>query len=138
MKVFIDTNVILDRVLFRDEPNFSSAKIFEASATGKIDGYIAALSFSHIAYILRKRFSLDEIREMYICLCTIFNVVGLSKSNIIAASRNRDFTDFEDCLQYECAKNIRADYIVTNNSKDFTKSGINVLRPDEFIKMMLM
>ena len=65
MKVFIDTNVILDRVLFRDEPNFSSAKIFEASATGKIDGYIAALSFSHIAYILRKRFSLDEIREMY-------------------------------------------------------------------------
>ena len=101
MKVFIDTNVILDRVLFRDEPNFSSAKIFEASATGKIDGYIAALSFSHIAYILRKRFSLDEIREMYIGLCTIFNVVGLSKSNIIAASRNRDFTDFEDCLQYE-------------------------------------
>ena len=48
MKVFIDTNVILDRVLFRDEPNFSSARIFEASATGKIDGYIAALSFSHM------------------------------------------------------------------------------------------
>ena len=86
----------------------------------------------------RKCFSLDEIREMHIDLCTIFNVVGLSKSNIIVASRNRDFTDFEDCLQYECAKNIRADYIVTNNSKDFTKSGINVLRPDEFIKMMLM
>ena len=136
MKVFIDTNVILDRVLLRDEPDFPSAKIFAACAEGKIDGYIAVLSFSHIAYILRKRFALDEIQELNLNLCEIFNVVSLNRENIIAASSNHDFTDFEDFLQFECAKNIEADYIITNNIKDFSNSNIPVIIPHKFINIL--
>ena len=44
-----------------------------------------------------------------------------------------DFTDFEDCLQVECAKDFGANCIVTRNTKDFQGSIAPVTEPSEFI-----
>ncbi len=40
--------------------------------------------------------------------------------------------NFEDALQYYSAKSVKADYIITRNTKDFTYSDIKVLTPREF------
>jgi len=136
LRVLLDTNVILDKILLRDAPDFFSAEIFLACAEGRIDGYIAALSFSHIAYILRKRYELDEIREVNLSLCRILNVIGLDKSNIVSASLNRVFSDFEDSLQYECARKVGADCIITNNLKDFCSSEVRVISPAGFVNLI--
>lgn len=42
-------------------------------------------------------------------------------------------TDFEDALQSACALRIKADYIVTRNIKDFKKSRVAVIKPDELL-----
>lgn len=136
LKVLLDTNVVLDKILLRDEPDFFSAEIFLACVEGSVEGYVAALSFSHIAYILRKRYMPDEIREVNLNLCRIFNVIGLDKSNVVSASLNYGFSDFEDSLQYEYAKKIEADYIITNNVKDFYSSGIRFISPAGFVKII--
>lgn len=47
-----------------------------------------------------------------------------------------DFTDFEDCLQEECAVEAMADYIVTRNPNDYIASRIKVIEPGEFIKLL--
>ncbi len=52
------------------------------------------------------------------------------------AAENEEFTDFEDCLQEECAAAEMADYIVTRNPDDYKKSRIKVLEPDEFLKLL--
>lgn len=44
---------------------------------------------------------------------------------------NRNFEDFEDCLQAECAEAFPADYIVTRNVKDFTYSTVACITPEE-------
>lgn len=41
--------------------------------------------------------------------------------------------DFEDYLQYLCAKEFNCDMIITNNTKHFSFSDISVLTPAEFL-----
>ena len=48
--------------------------------------------------------------------------------------KNDKFPDFEDCLQEKCAITAGADYIVTNNTKDYRDSLIPAITPKEFLK----
>ena len=54
MKVLIDTNIILDVLFNRKDFVEDSTKILKYSELGIIDGYISALSFPNIVYIMRK------------------------------------------------------------------------------------
>ena len=45
-----------------------------------------------------------------------------------------DFSDFEDCLQDECAKQVFADYIITRNTDDFLTSEIPAISPADFLE----
>ena len=49
------------------------------------------------------------------------------------ALNNQGFSDFEDCLQMECAKEVKADYIVTRNVDDFKNSEIKVMLPQDLL-----
>ncbi len=60
----------------------------------------------------------------------------LNLDRILSAVDNDDFTDFEDCLQEECAVNVMADYIVTRNPKDFEKSRVKIIDQEGFILLL--
>lgn len=133
MRVLLDTNVLIDYLTER-EPFFDSAyKILMDCKSGKLDGIIAAHSIADIFYILRKYYTNKERREMLLAFCDIFRVEGIDEYKIKAALKNESFTDFEDCLQLECARSAQVDYIVTRNVKDFEQSNIPVLSPDELL-----
>ena len=69
-------------------------------------------------------------------MCDIFRISDLNEEKIISAIDNEDFTDFEDCLQEECAVEAMADYIVTRNPEDYKGSRVKVILPDEFVKLL--
>lgn len=46
-----------------------------------------------------------------------------------------DFIDFEDCLQDRCAESVNAQYIITNNVKDFKESVITAITPSDFHRL---
>lgn len=48
-----------------------------------------------------------------------------------------NFNDFEDALQYYCAMRTGCNFFITRNVKDFKKSDIPVMTPDEFIGSMV-
>ena len=50
-------------------------------------------------------------------------------------NENEDFSDFEDCLQMECAKSYGAEYIVTRNVSDYSVSDIKAIPPSEYLKL---
>jgi predicted nucleic acid-binding protein len=62
------------------------------------------------------------------------NSENIDSKIILAALTNNDFNDIEDCLQAECAKAVKADYIVTRNIKDYTHSEIPAISPEALIK----
>ena len=67
-------------------------------------------------------------------LCMIIEVIGIDSHKLISALSNSEFSDVEDCLQTECAKQFSADYIITRNIKDFEHSPVPAITPDEFLK----
>jgi hypothetical protein len=52
----------------------------------------------------------------------------------IEALVDDSFNDFEDRLQVECARLINADYIITRNIIDFSKSPIPAILPEDFLQ----
>ena len=87
-------------------------------------------------YILRKGYTHQERRRLIKNLCSIFRISELNLDKILSAIDNEDFTDFEDCLQEECAVNVMADYIVTRNPGDFARSRVKIIEPEEFILLL--
>lgn len=134
MKILLDTNVLVDYLLSRKPFDDNARKIILLCKSKKIDGCIAAHSFLNIFYILRKDLTADERRILLKDFCTFVEVAGIDKNKIITALDNNAFSDFEDCLQSECAKDFSADYIVTRNTKDFKNSTVPAITPDEFLE----
>lgn len=91
----------------------------------------------HIKYvfILRKDFNSEERREVLLNLCSIFDIEGIDKIKLIAGLQNEEFSDFEDCLQMECAKAYGAEFIVTRNIDDYKVSEIKAVLPKDYLEM---
>jgi len=134
-KILIDTNVLLDYLLER-APFFEDAKEVILSCTdGRAKGCIAAHSISNMFFILRKDYNAKERREVLLNLCKIFDVEGIDKAKLILGLENENFSDFEDCLQMECAKSYEADYIVTRNVSDYGTSEVKAILPKDYIAL---
>ena len=76
-----------------------------------------------------------SMREILSSICTLFDVEGIDKTKLLSGLENEDFSDFEDCLQMECAKSFGAEYIVTRNVSDYSASEVKAIEPGEFLKM---
>lgn len=115
-KVFLDTNILIDFILKRE--NFGDAVgIWKKADAGEITLYVSTLSYSNIAYILR---NLPQT-ELYKYLKTLtkgINMIALEPRHVLFAVAN-PVRDFEDMLQYQCALAAGCDVVVTNNTKDF-------------------
>lgn len=134
-KILIDTNVLLDYLVER-EPFYEEAKNVVLTCTeGNTRGCIAAHSIPNMFFILRKEFSSEERRQLLSNLCEIFDVEGIDKDKLLVGLKNENFSDFEDCLQMECAKNYGAEYIVTRNISDFSSSDIKAILPSEYLRL---
>ena len=133
MQILVDTNVIIDVLLMREGTISDSYRVLQRCYEKKIKGYAAAHGITNLYYILRKDFKPAERREVILSIFDFLEVVQINGEMIMTALKNFEFADFEDCLQDECAVAVGADYIVTNNVKDFAKSKTPALTPEEFI-----
>jgi len=84
-------------------------------------------------YVLRKN-SKDAIKSRHavsqlIKLVTLEAIVPADVSLALVS----DITDLEDAVVCFAAKRIKANYIVTRNTKDFTNSPVTAMTPAEFI-----
>ncbi|MEE3334053.1 MAG: PIN domain-containing protein [Ruminococcus sp.] len=136
MRVLIDTNVLLDYIANRAPYADAAEQIIILCKDNKIEGGIAAHSMMNIFYILRKNMSVSERKDILFYLSQITEIIGIDKQKILNSIGNDDFSDFEDCLQAECAKSFSANWIVTRNIKDFESSVIKAITPDEFLKIL--
>ena len=134
-KILVDTNVLIDYLLER-EPFFVDAKeVILSCVEGNTKGCIAAHSISNMFFILRKDYNAKERREVLSNLCSIFDIEGIDKDKLLSGLSNEDFSDFEDCLQMECAKSYGADYIVTRNISDYATSEVRAIEPKDYLKL---
>ncbi len=131
--IFLDTNVIIDFLADRRPFSLTAAEIFNASLSGNVKIYISAVSYNNIYYILRQSLSHNETLKLLVALAEMTEIVDVTKT-VINKSLKSEFKDFEDAIQYNSALSIsKLDFIVTRDSKDFKKSTLPVMNPQEAV-----
>src|SRR6185295_14345069 len=116
MRIFIDTDIILDLLLAR-EPFFSAAThLFSLAQDGEIEGFVSPLIFSNLFYVLRKALSGPEAVAALRKLRLVTHVIPVDEEMIDLALAS-SFTDFEDAIQYYAAQAQNLDAIVTRNKQ---------------------
>lgn len=134
-KLFIDTNVMLD-LLGEREPFYNSAAAIATFADkGKIEMTVSALSYSTVFYLLSKFENSEVVKEKLRKFKVISETSDLTDI-IIDKGLSSKFSDFEDALQYHCALKMDCNMLITRNVKDFKKSNIPVMTPDEYLKSL--
>jgi len=135
-RVLIDTNIVIDYIMDREPYANQAEKVVELCIGKIIMGCIAAHTILNLHYVLRKELSLKERKDAILKICKVFTVVGIDAVKITSAIENDNFTDFEDCLQSECAREFNANYIITRNVKDFKNGDIKAIEPSEFLSIL--
>ena len=133
MKAIIDTNIIIDVILQREEFLENSYQTILLASQKRFDGFIISSAVSDIYYIIRKNLSDSKMARQ--AIADIAELVSIcdTRSIDISAALVSDMPDFEDAIVAAVAKREKADYIVTRNSRDFQNSPIPALTPKEFL-----
>jgi predicted nucleic acid-binding protein len=134
VKVLIDTNIVIDNLARRDEYG-ESLLIHNLCESGSLEGVVTTVTIMDVMYIMRKHLGIAETRNAVQILLQIVDVVPALKGDINIALTG-DFPDFEDAVQASCASRVKADYIVTRNVKDFEKSSVPAITPDDMLKLI--
>lgn len=133
MRVFLDTNIVLDVLLNR--PAFvaeSEAVILHCEKAG--DAMFMAWHGLATAYYLLKRGRSEADAMVEVDKLMAWVRIADTMDVHARTARQLGFDDFEDALQAVSAEACRADCIVTRNKTDFAKSQTTVLTPTEFIE----
>lgn len=135
MKLLIDANILLD-VLQNREPHVeTSALVWKLCETEQAEGYVSALTFANLVYVMRKELTSEQIGDVLKKLSLIFRFVDLSTFDLSRAAE-LGWEDFEDGIQCATAERVHAEYILTRNVRDFRESKIPALTPSEFLRRL--
>ena len=132
MVLLIDANVILDVLLGRPEFVKESSLVWKLCETEQAKGYVSALTFANLVYIMRKQLDPEKIEDVLQKLGLIFEFADFSASDLSKAAALH-WADFEDAVQSVTAERVHADFIVTRNVRDFTKSKVVAFTPAELL-----
>lgn len=134
-KILIDTDVILDFFLDREPFSENAASILSLCEKKVIVGYVTPVIISNVYYLLSQKAKQDKVLEKLKLLLTFLEIVVIDK-NSIQLALNSDFKDFEDALQnYAAELNGEINLIITRNTKDYKKSELGVMSPEDFLKV---
>ena len=132
MKVFIDTNILID-ILCKREPFVDDAlTLFDWAIDGKIDMIVSDLTIANVKYITRKELSTEKFYEVILAFRPVITIVPIGEWAVDKALALKA-DDFEDALQYFSAAQATADCLVTRNIKDYGFAKMKVCTPHDFI-----
>ena len=121
MRLFIDTDVLLD-VLLNREPHFkTSAAVLDWAETHPREAAVSWHGLANLHYL-----SGDGAREFIVELLG-FAEVPETGTDSMRHALTLDFKDFEDAMQVAAALRFRSDRLVTRNLKDYRNSPIPVV-----------
>ena len=136
MRILVDTNIIIDALTGREPFRESAEQIFLLAANQIADMYITASSATDIYYLVRKRLhNTEQSKNTMSKLYQLFGILDVTAKDCQDALVS-DVKDYEDAVISCCAKRNQMDNIVTRNIRDYEKSKVKALLPDEFIKLV--
>lgn len=130
--VFLDTNILVDYALGREHGD-DAEQLLQRGKNGEFCLSASYLTFANMAYILKGK---ADVYGLFDELHSYIAVLPMDDVQLMTAMKQR-VRDFEDMLQYQCAKAGDCDVIVTNNGRDFAVfCDLPVMTAEEFLTKM--
>lgn len=147
MRVYLDTNIIMEYFGHRNLFDPVCA-VLKASEQDAVQACISTNSLDTIIYLLGlqlKDHGLHEpAKRQQICnilksVLSFLDVVSIDKEGLISALDDHHFKDIEDSIQFHCAEENHADFLLTINTRHFknAKGNVRILSPTEFVSQHL-
>jgi predicted nucleic acid-binding protein len=132
MRVFVDTNVVLD-VLCDRQPFAGPARVLLTKIeSGDVHASLSATTFTTIFYIARKQLGTDAAREAAVNLLRLFEICPVDRE-VLETALHGPFKDLEDGVQDAVAATAAISIIITRNGRDFACSERTILDPESFL-----
>lgn len=120
-QIFLDTNILIDYIDNRAGAD-DAEQIFACGFSGEALLYASSLTFANMAYIIKGRTQAEKY-DVLKQMADVVEILPLRKQEVMDAIA-QPVPDFEDMLQYQCAKAAECDYIVTNDRRRYDFSDI--------------
>lgn len=132
MKLFIDTNVVLDLLQYREPWVHDTLVLFQLAKEKRVELIVTDLTFVNVVYIAGKNVDKKKLNETLIGLKKYLTIVPIGDA-CIEQALSGDYADFEDAVQCFAAKREKVDYILSRDEKGFYMSEISVMNVTEFL-----
>ena len=134
-KVVIDINIFMD-FLFKRDGHEKVAEIFKHCIKENIMGFSCAHEITTLNYFLSKS-NKDKvkIKKTISGIMKRFKVIAINE-DILNKALFSEIDDFEDAVIEISSKENNAEYILTRNIKDFKKSIIKPITPEELLAIL--
>jgi len=132
MRVFVDTNVLLDVLANRVPFAADSSCIWTLAERGRIEAGVSVISFNNVYYVLRRHGGRASAEKALRLLRDVFRPVAFD-TQLLQQAVDAGFDDFEDAVQYFSAIRDEAGCLISRNPDHFPRSGLPVLTPKEFL-----
>jgi len=130
-KVLIDINVIMD-VAVKREGFKSSQKVINYCSKERITGYVCSHEITTLSYLTQRAYNRQQANEFIKRIIDIFSVLP-STGEILKSAFKSKINDYEDAVIEVTGLKNDIDFIITRNIKDFDKSRIEIISPEEFL-----
>lgn len=144
MRLFVDTNVLLELILGRNNAN-DVRTFFDFVTKRNYQVFISSSSLCTISYYVEAKLKesgihkpekTEKARNILNQVLQIVTITDVTHAEALAGINDSSFDDFEDSLQYQCAKRAKCEVIITYNTRDYKNvdsDSISVLLPQDFL-----
>jgi predicted nucleic acid-binding protein len=132
-RIFLDTNILIDYIDNRAGAD-DAEQIFACGFSGEVLLFASSLTFANMAYIIKGR-SQEEKYDALKQMAGVVEILPLGKDEVMSAIA-QPVKDFEDMLQYQCAKAAGCDYIITNDHRHYDFSDIPFFSSSAFVEQL--
>ena len=133
MKVFLDTNVLLDALSEARPEHHSAATILQIVKKGHLTACVTTQSIIDASYVQTQssKGSVEQFRESIRTLTAFLEVIQIEQMDLDAAN-NCHIPDYEDAAQIACALNHYCDAIITSDKAFSRYTDLPVFTPKAF------
>ena len=136
MRIYVDTNVIID-LLAKRQPFYKDAKdLFSMIAKEELIAYTSVKSISDVYYVLKRnthnKTDTDKLIVKLISLLYVADNEGID----LLKSLSYKTKDFEDNLISQLSSRMKLDYIISRNIQDFDQDIVKTITPKECLSIL--
>ena len=131
MRLFLDTNIVVDLLERREPFCHDAVRLFTMSYYRQVQLIVSPMTFTTVSFLLHKH-GQEEVRTLLASFRQLSRV-STANEHTVDDSLASLFNDFEDAMQYYSALRAKADIIITRNGKDFKNSRLPVMTASEYL-----